>query len=387
VPGLAGRPCRAIFRVRLADLGWDAGTWDRLTSFYPYCLRSDRPLHRDLYRRLNTEAPVVRGDWFVDAALQPPLYHELLALADSLDTVARQDLGVDINDDIARGAVERIGFRSSGVSLRNRVFERHRTRVDGGGYLWVSYDFDSERDDADILANPLGPRNRDARFRHSFQNVAGEVIWSLPNGMQGYLLALADGTRIDKAAGNVVTDKRRPDGLVQNGISCLGCHGITGMNRPGNLEEVPRYVQAHQRDFDRDELDELRRIYSPSAPALLQADATRYLTSVRVLAGELLPNPGGIEYDDLINLYGDYEAKVGLHAGALELQVDSAQVMREVRTRGGNEGDLPLTLSDPLVFRDDWICRFRRIVRDVRRAEFCAGTFDAPEVATFCNDR
>ena len=55
--------------------------------------------------------------------------------------IARNDLGVDINDDIANDRIQRIGFTASGVSLNNRVYERHRTQ--DGGYLWVSYDFDS----------------------------------------------------------------------------------------------------------------------------------------------------------------------------------------------------------------------------------------------------
>jgi mono/diheme cytochrome c family protein len=378
---------QSIFRFRLGDLGWDERTWDRVTSFYPYCLRSERQPHRDLYNQLRTEAPFVRGDWFIDTVLQPPLYDDVLGLAKNLDEIARQDLGLDINDDIARGNVERIGFRSSGVSLHNRVFERHRTRVAGNGYLWVSYDFDTDLADGDIRANPLGPRNRDQRFPHSFQNLAGEMIWSLPNGMQGYLLALADGTSIDKAVQTVVTDKRRPDGSVENGISCLGCHGITGMNQPRTFDEIPRFAQEHAADFGRDELAQIRRLYPENGQPLLQADAAHYLTRVRALAGDLLPNPGAIEYDDFINLYGSYEAKLGLHAGTLELQADPAQVAREVRTRGDNEGDLPLTLSDPLVTRDDWSCRFRRIIRDVRRVSFCANTFDAAEVGGFCDKR
>ena len=39
-------PDRSIFRIDLAELGWDAQLWDTLTSFYPYCLRRTWPRTR-----------------------------------------------------------------------------------------------------------------------------------------------------------------------------------------------------------------------------------------------------------------------------------------------------------------------------------------------------
>jgi hypothetical protein len=379
-------PEGTVFRFRLSDLGWDNRVWDRVTSFYPYCLRSDRQQHRDLYNKLNTESPFVRGDWFVDTVMQPPLYYDVLQLRDTIDQIARDDLGVDINNDISRSAIQRVAFRGSGVSQHNRMFERHRARQ--GGYFWVSYDFDKDVDEADLRRNPLGPLNRDDHnFQHSFQNLAGEMIWSLPNGMQAFLLADANGNRLDKAVQTVVKDQRRPDGSVQNGISCIGCHGVTGMNYPRTFTEIPDYANTHQRDFDRRELDEIRRIYPGNIQAVIQGDAGRYLGKLRTLVGDLLPGPGVIEYDDFINLYGQYEARVGFRQGALELQADATTVNREVRNKANNEGLLPLILSDPLVARDDWSCRFRQIIRDVRRVNFCQNTFDAPELNNFCDNR
>jgi hypothetical protein len=377
----------SIFRFHLSDVGWSQRDWDRITSFYPYCLRSDQRQHRDLYNRLNTEAPFVRGDWFFATVSKAPLYNELLGLdTKSIDQIARDDLGVDINQDIADSRIQRVAFRSSGVSKSNRLFERHRTQ--DGGYLWVSYDFDSIVGDADLRQNPLGPRNRDNHnFRHSFQNLAGEMIWSLPNGMQAYLLALADGTQIEKAVTTVVTDPRRFDDAVQNGISCFGCHGATGMNQPRVYNEIQAFVASHSQDFDREEIDEVRKVYPNNMQQIVLADAGRYLGKARTLVGDILPSGGAVEYDDWITAYGEYEAKVGLHAGAIELQTDLLNVSREVKNRSDNEGLLPLLLSDPLVTRDDWTCRFRTIIRDVRRANFCNGTFNADEVANFCDNR
>jgi hypothetical protein len=252
----------------------------------------------------------------------------------------------------------------------------------------LSYDFDSDVNRADIRQNPLGPANRDDHnFQHSFQNLAGEMIWSLPNGMQAYLLADANGGRLDKAVQTVVRDPRRLDGSVQDGASCFGCHGVTGMNQPRIYDEIPAFANTHRNDFSSQEIAEIKRIYPTNAQPIVLADAGRYLAKVRTLIGDTMPSPGVIEYDDFITLVGEYESKVGLHAGTVELQADFAQVKREVANRANNEGDLPLALSDPLVTRDDFTCRFRRIIRDVRRVNFCRGTFDAAEVQNFCNNR
>jgi len=272
------------------------------------------------------------------------------------------------------------------VSKHNRVFERHRTR--DNGYLWVSYDFDSDVDRADIRVNPLGPENRDRQnFQHTFVNLAGEMIYSLRNGMQGYILALANGNKIDEALQTVVVDRRRGTGNVTNGISCQCCHGVTGMNFPRIFDEIPKYVEANRRDFDNDEITEVRNLYPTNGQQLLSTDAEKYRKAKESIGG-LRSEPGVVEYDDFINLVGQYEAKLGFRQGAVELGVDVTTVRTEVARRGGdNQDDLPLLLSDPLVTRDDWTCRFRRIIRDVRRVNFCSGTFNATEVQNFCDNR
>jgi mono/diheme cytochrome c family protein len=379
---------QSIFRFHLSDLGWDDRDWDRITSFYPYCIQSQQSQHRQLYNRLNTEAPVVRGDWFIDTVLQPPLYDNLLELGDSIDAIARDQLGVDINNDIADSQVKRSAFKGSGVSKHNRLLERHTAR--GGNYFYISYDFDSDFGQADLHFNPLGPKNRDTthNFEHSFQNLAGEMIWSLPNGLQGYYLADANGGQLDKAVTTVVTDLRRQDSQVQNGISCVAsCHTTGGMLFPRNPNEEIDFVNTHQQNFTRDEVDEVRRIYPSNMQQILTADASRFLQKVRPLVGSRFPSTGTVEWDDALTIIGEYEAKVGFYQGALELESSPARVLQEVRIRGDNELDLPVTVTDSLVLRDDWTCRFRRIIKDVRRVNFCQNTFDAAEVQNFCDMR
>jgi len=379
-----------IFRLRLSDLGWDARIWDTITSFYPYCLRSDAASHRALYVQLGTEAPVVRGDWMLATLTRSPLYEFLINQPATLDQLAAT-LGVNINDDINHeGQVEpdnlvRIGFRRSGVALHNRMIERHLGRQ--GQYLWISYDFNADVGTSDVLANPLGPKLRDRqRFVHTFENAGGEVIYSLPNGLQGYMVVNAVGNRLDAVPLNIARDPHRRDALVRNGLSCYGCHGSPGLLKPRLFDETPRYSDTHIADFQGRELDEIDVSYPRELrPDVLTVDAQRYRAISESVAGGGPPGGDGA-YSTFIALVGQYESNLGFHGAASEFQQDYESFREQVLANDFQNDDLPRSTSAPLISRDDFVCLFRDLVTKVRRnAVFCAKTFDADVVRNLCS--
>jgi hypothetical protein len=382
---------KTIYRFKLSQLGWNRDDWDELISFYPYCERSDKANHRTVYNKLQTESPYVRGDWFLATATKPPLYEKLLDIPDTLQQL-ENDLRIDIADNINRGKVQRIGFRSSGVSAHNRMIERHV--LPNSGYFWISYDFAGDIDDQDLRANPLGPKNLnlEGNFNRQFQHAGGEAIWSLPNGMQAYMLLNSAGTRLDLAPKEIVKDPRRQGGAVENGISCIGCHGVTGMLKPRIFDEITAYAEVNKRDFSRAELDEIKRLYVPNGVDILQNDADRYLKAMEA-AGGLRPEQGTVEYDGWINLVGQYEGKVGLRAASTELGLDVATTrtfIAKENARGRTADTLPLELSDPLVTRNDFVCRFRNLAPNIapntaQRVQFCAGTFTDQNLRNLCD--
>jgi hypothetical protein len=172
-------------------------------------------------------ATVIKGDWLVYAVTRPEVYDNIMGIPNfvgALETELRVDTSKAVYWNIS----------SSEVTFEPRVLERIPIEIGGkqGGYYWRSYDF--ARRDVQVrgFQNPQTLRRAGV-----IDLVAGEFFFSLPNGMQGYMLSgFATQHRID-AQSFVATDSNRPqDGLrrcvgghqqcgyVINGESCITCH-------------------------------------------------------------------------------------------------------------------------------------------------------------------
>ncbi|MBL4875682.1 MAG: hypothetical protein JKY10_04195, partial [Cohaesibacteraceae bacterium] len=219
VPGRLG-PKKLLLRVNLDDLNWPDILWDRLLSVYPYGIEPE-DTGLDVARRANTPQVFIRADWFAHEVTKPPLYYEILGLPRKT-AVLEEMLQVHVIANINRYRAKRAAFRESGVSQNNRLIERHPMSGSPGSY-WKSYDFAGNRNKQDLFKNPLGRGLGKAKFH--FKHDGGEIIFSLPNGMQAYYLETADGIRIDTGPTDIVRDKTRPDDPdITSGVSCMNCH-------------------------------------------------------------------------------------------------------------------------------------------------------------------
>ncbi len=262
VPGTEG----TVLVVHLQKLGWSPEVWNRITRAYPYNLgfaNHDNERLRELDVKLRklyddrVDLIHVRADWFVATATRPPLYHQILyetklpALIQRADDPGTPDnprqmtahdledfLRVDVVANLLaqRPEIMRAGFPTSGVSNNNRLIERHPL---GQGAYWKSYDFRSSTWEGNLQQFPLGPVfDRNPYPRLAFKHDGGEIIFHLPNGMQGYLLVDGQDRRIDKGPIEVVSDPAGFSGtpVVVNGISCMACHK-NGM-RPAPADQI-----------------------------------------------------------------------------------------------------------------------------------------------------
>jgi serine/threonine-protein kinase len=184
-----------------------------------------RPLAIELDELVGEEAGPsdIRADWFLDAAARPELYRAILDLPGTADKLEAR-LGVDIRRDFLGDQLRRAGFTASGVSSQNRLVDRHES---ASGYYWRSYDFRNSDGTGNVLRYPLGPVFADNPYpRLAFEHAGGEIIFSLPNGLQAYMLVDAKGNRIDSGPPEVVGDSLRTSGttLIVAGLSCMACH-------------------------------------------------------------------------------------------------------------------------------------------------------------------
>lgn len=241
-------PANTIFAVDLRDLGWDVqmqtsgnsddrkmNLFDLALLEYPYGVI---PQDSRAFDALLTEyiqpsgmcrpIPFVRADWFVCNATQSPLYEDFLQLPFELAKLEKL-LDIDAQHNIDSFKARRAGMTVSGVSRNNRVVERHPS---SHGSYWKSFDFGSSRGQQNMFRDPI-QLNPDG----------GEMIFSLPNGLQGYYVCDSKGVRIEEAPTSIVTDKFADDKVVRNGLACMRCHeqgmkGFVDDVRPA-VEKLP----------------------------------------------------------------------------------------------------------------------------------------------------
>ena len=352
-----------VLRIDLRDFMWDANLWNRLVSEYPYAVLHDTAVARAAVVNAAARVPVVRADWFIATASRPPLYYELLQIPGNANELERQ-LRVDVTQNIQQERVARAGFNGSGVSKNNRVLERHDSVH---GAYWRTYDFEAvpqnliERDlllpdRRNLFAYPLGPGSTESTFQHA----GGEIIFNLPNGLQGYMLVNAVNNRIDKGPTAIVSDPRRPDRAVEVGVSCMACH-VPGIIQKG--DQIRDHVARNRKHFSRQDAELIRALYVPAEKMkkLMDEDGERYRRAL-AKTGNRVSN-----FEPVSTLTLRFEADVDLPTAAAEVGLRPkeflARVLRDetvARNLGG------LKVSGGTVSRQVIAQSFGDVVRALR---------------------
>ncbi len=321
---------RLLYRIDLRDLGWSAATWDAILAVYPYGVDRGR-------------APAaVRGDWLVATASRPPLYQEILGLPDT-DAALGRLLGIDLADDVASGRVARAGFTSSGISVNNRLIERHVTRH---GALWRSYDFSSSVGRENVFAHPL-----------DFVPAGGEIIFNLPNGLQGYMLVDGAGRRIDKAPTRIVSDPARPDRAVETGVSCMSCHAHGIIQRADEIRAAVAAGASDAGSLAAGDRARVLRLHPPADDfAALQAeDIARFDAALAELGVDQAAEPIAL-------LVARYEAPLDEGLAAAELGLTAEELRARLRRADETAQQLGALATGGTVKRDVWEASFPRLV-------------------------
>ena len=340
-----------IFYIDLRHYEWDVNdSWTKIEEAYPYHIAFDAPAHLALRNQLGrlqtqmkTDIPSVHIDWFIAIASTPPLYHDLLSLP-----LTDRDLETRLEVDVARNLVNapgvrvwRAGFNNSGVSNNNRVVERHTSRY---GAYWKSYDFAGSVGKQNIFTHPL-----------DFTHDGGEVIFNLPNGLQGYYLVNASGFRLDDAPINIVSNPAASDPTVRNGLSCIGCH-TEGMK---TFEDQVRSVIESNANPAYNKAQALR-LYAEKTDldALVGVDMNRYQEALEATGGAI----GGVE--PISRFHEAFQGPVDAAYAAAVVGLQTETFLEKIRENLGlqNVGLLVLQGESGSVKRDAWTSGFRDVM-------------------------
>jgi hypothetical protein len=247
---------------------------------------------------LNTETgtayPILRADWFIVNVTLDPHYSEFLGIK-SFDDIKKLALFDERADDMeirATVVTSGSGGMCPRVARNNRILARRPTVR---GYWWETFDYTQSIGEKNVIHNFLN-KKRDA----------GEFIFTLPNGLQGYALTNNKFELQKEAPNNIAVDSMAYDAVVKNGRSCIWCHaeGINKFKSQFQLQVGAKPDQADLGIFDED----------PKKALTIQR---------QILEVFALPN-----FDDIIRTDNSLYAKAVFLANGLEATENAALFKR-----------------------------------------------------------
>ena len=356
-------PEETIFYIDLRYYEWNikSDKWYKIEQAYPYGVPLKSSTYTTVCQETDCELPFVRADWFIATASLPPLYYEILDLPETVKELETQ-LEVDVSKSVKNAPgvrVWRAGFNESGVSVNNRIVERHKSQY---GAYWKSYDFAGNVGTQNIFTHPL-----------NFTHDGSEIIFNLLNGLQAYYLSTATGERLDEAPINIVSNAGAKDRVIRNGLSCMVCH-TEGMK---TFEDQVRSVVEQNRNPSYDKAQALRLYVEKSEmDSLVRQDIARYRQAIEAAGGVF----GGSE--PIQQLVKQFEEPLDATRAAAEVGLETADFLKKIhgnRTlrKAGLLGLMVKRVINPdpwqplygtmelqygTVKRDAWESKFREIV-------------------------
>ncbi len=260
---------KTIYRIDLRDYGWDdhprfpeLDVWDSVAEVNEFALRFTGNAADILREQTGTDRPFQPADSFLHIATGGLLdgvdpgdafYQRIVDAPETLDQLLQRhllgaespefDAAQTIEAEIAANRVSRVILGDSDVTLQNRSYDRFVGPY-ANAYLYSGDFFADAGGTSSLFDHPV-----DATPAHR------GYIYTLPNGLQGYMLT-GDGVDRDQSVlalpTNVARDPGQLDGVVRVGISCMTCHK-DGIN-PRRDEFWDFYNQGNNRNlYDADD--------------------------------------------------------------------------------------------------------------------------------------
>lgn len=315
---------KTIYRVDLRDYGWDRSDnfpenngdiWEAVVEVNPFAVRFTGNASDVLREQAGTDVPFQTADSFIQIATgglldgvgaDLDLYNRIVAIPATLAELQQDVTGIaEPQAEIDEGRVFRVILEDSGVSQWNRAYDRFGGATIGE-YLYISHDFASASGDANLFDNPI-----------DFKSGGGEMIFSLPNGLQGYMLTNGAGDILSVAPTNVVADPGQRDGVVRVGISCMACHNNGIITKRDEFYDF--YNATNNKNlFSQDEHERILKLFGTPDDSVQQQDldAGRFRLALSALSINL-ENP-----EPIINTSWQFEDVLSMTRVAAEFGID-----------------------------------------------------------------
>ncbi|AXI41347.1 c-type cytochrome [Sulfitobacter sp. SK011] len=350
-----------VFTETARASGFSPAAWADLAKIYPYGIDpATDPLLGAVADATGTPVPIMRADWLTHFGSEAPYYDMFLGLTAQIKDLETR-IGIDVDREIQARRVVRAAMLpgASGVSDHNRMLERFD--LQRGGYYWKSYDFAGDEGRQSLTLYPDGPEgmSHTASGTEAFEHDGGEMIFSLPNGLQGYYLSTNKGDRLLVGPASIVSFRNKQIGKgveIENARSCFDCHANGMIAKRDQMRDVLMTSQRHSRD----QLDVLLEMYvdNETLSGIYRSDSDAFLIALSKLnatdrspTGRLtsLAAPASVGGGEIFTYLADQ------HFNAIDLAGLAREFHLDVDTllaRAGSLGDPQLT-----VVLADWIAR------------------------------
>jgi mono/diheme cytochrome c family protein len=315
-----------IFRIDIGDYNWDQAVtvvnadgsttdfldkWEAIAANNAYAVPFVGQDADQAVEDSGTQFPVMLADSFLDAATIGNLYYALIDVdvQDTLDNFILNDLQIDVVQNLEDEEQVRAGTTKSRISRQDRVVQRDDIDIRQGA-LWQSFDFEDDQNES-VFENPFG-----------FAEGGTEAIFTLPNGMFGFIIADENSAIVEDS--DILLDTNQNNFRAVTSISCSNCHARGLLPVVDEVRDIA-LANALTSGLNNDEVEQLRSIYPEPEEFLrvVESDSDRFYRSA--LAQSDVDLNGGDPVSSVFFRF-DQDMKLADAAGDLGLSAESLRI-------------------------------------------------------------
>jgi mono/diheme cytochrome c family protein len=251
-----------VYRIDLRDYEWDRAisingenfndVWEGIAANNQYAVAFVGDDADDAVADTGTAFPFMYADSVNDIATIGNVYYAIIDVDvnQTLDDYVLNVLGIDQDQNLLDEELIRAGTSNSRLSRQDMVAERHDIEVRAGAY-WQRFDFADDVGNQSIFEDPFG-----------FQEAGREAIFTLENGLFGYIIADADGVILEDS--DILLDFSQNNFRVTTATSCSDCHAAGLIAFEDQVREFT-LENAVSLQLNSDEVEAIREVYPTAA--------------------------------------------------------------------------------------------------------------------------